>query len=552
MLFIVFSWIYIFLTCLAWGFSTLRLLNVERGSSIPLSKTKIEHILIVGLIVITSVLSLANIFVSLSSAEIHIIMITASIILGILNFRLIKKYITFILKKFEPTSVVIFIIFLVALLPFLKQAPQNYDTGLYHAQSIMWTQKYPIILGLGNLHTRLAFNSSVFVASAFYDLGVTSSMTILPINSFLVVLLIARGSALIHKKSTYSSISRIFETVAPLIIIFTAKEILSSSSPDITSLIITYNIVSTLMNYRYNLNTKIMLVVFFSFFSVTLKLSQAPNFLFVLYILLIKRNFSCKQITLYILVALLITLPWILRNIMLSGYIVFPFPEIDIFNYVWEIPHHKAYEIKSWILSWARVPHRPYQEVLGMKFSEWFTIWWSNLKTPEKFQFILTPLTSISALLLSKKYNHYKNLLLILFAGFLFWFSQAPTFRFGWSYTLLPPIVFTVILVPILKPLFKKGDCIYYKFAGFIISTLWASFMLFNNSSAYFKNLIFQEQLPSDVDLTAIENSRINATQPSQGNQCFNTPVEDLCTPTKANDVVFIKQNFKSGFKSLR
>ena len=47
----------------------------------------------------------------------------------------------------------------------------HYDTGLYHAQSIRWIEEYGVVKGLGNLHCRLAYNSSSFALSALYSMA---------------------------------------------------------------------------------------------------------------------------------------------------------------------------------------------------------------------------------------------------------------------------------------------------------------------------------------------------------------------------------------------
>ena len=47
----------------------------------------------------------------------------------------------------------------------------HYDTGLYHAQSIRWIEDYGVVKGLGNLHCRLAYNSSSFALSALYSMA---------------------------------------------------------------------------------------------------------------------------------------------------------------------------------------------------------------------------------------------------------------------------------------------------------------------------------------------------------------------------------------------
>ena len=48
--------------------------------------------------------------------------------------------------------------------------PGNYDSGLYHLNAIRWTNEYPLVPGLGNLHGRLAFNSSFFTYVAALNL----------------------------------------------------------------------------------------------------------------------------------------------------------------------------------------------------------------------------------------------------------------------------------------------------------------------------------------------------------------------------------------------
>ena len=46
-------------------------------------------------------------------------------------------------------------------------APMVDDSALYHAQAIQWHRESVIVLGLGNLHDRLAFNSHHFLLEAF-------------------------------------------------------------------------------------------------------------------------------------------------------------------------------------------------------------------------------------------------------------------------------------------------------------------------------------------------------------------------------------------------
>lgn len=75
--------------------------------------------------------------------------------------------------------------------------PTNYDSGLYHLSAIRWINEYPIVPGLGNLHGRLAFNSSFFTYVAALNLypyfGNGRSIA----NSFLMLLTFATLSELL-------------------------------------------------------------------------------------------------------------------------------------------------------------------------------------------------------------------------------------------------------------------------------------------------------------------------------------------------------------------
>ena len=62
---------------------------------------------------------------------------------------------------------------------------------------------------------------------------------------------------------------------------------------------------------------------------------------------------------------------------MLTGYIIYPMAEVDLFNFDWEVSKNSVLDIKRWITSWARIPMKNHDEVLAMPFKEWFSVWWN-------------------------------------------------------------------------------------------------------------------------------------------------------------------------------
>jgi hypothetical protein len=63
----------------------------------------------------------------------------------------------------------------------------NADSGLYHFTSVRWATSYPIVPGLGNLHYRLAFNSSYFLYVASLDIGAWAHESHHLANGFLLL-----------------------------------------------------------------------------------------------------------------------------------------------------------------------------------------------------------------------------------------------------------------------------------------------------------------------------------------------------------------------------
>jgi hypothetical protein len=45
----------------------------------------------------------------------------------------------------------------------------GYNNGLYYLQTFKWNREFPITVGLGNLHGRLAFNSILFLTAPLTD-----------------------------------------------------------------------------------------------------------------------------------------------------------------------------------------------------------------------------------------------------------------------------------------------------------------------------------------------------------------------------------------------
>lgn len=143
----------------------------------------------------------------------------------------------------------------------------------------------------------------------------------------------------------------------------------------------------------------------------------------------------------------MILLPWIVRNIILSGYLIYPLPGIDWFNFDWKIPQEIARTEVLTIQAWARDPGAAMDEVLARPFSTWLQLWFIE-KTANQKLIVLGAAVSpvIFALGLTAGHQAKKlgqersgNLVsgfLTVLLGAAYWLFTAPDIRFGYGFLL--------------------------------------------------------------------------------------------------------------------
>src|SRR5437867_8975681 len=135
------------------------------------------------------------------------------------------------------------------------RAPWNYDSGLYHFQMIRWLNEYAIVPGLGNLHTRLAFNQSYFLYPALLNVSPFFLKAYQAANSLLFLALV--GQLLFRSINPLmgSAELRIFSILMSAMVVKQGlRESLSSPSPDfaifIFGVVIVLWLVECLVYYR--------------------------------------------------------------------------------------------------------------------------------------------------------------------------------------------------------------------------------------------------------------------------------------------------------------
>jgi hypothetical protein len=440
MIFTILIWIYIFFLSTITGhlmFSTY--IHFIKSERVP--DPSLTELSVLGIVSIGVFLSYFSIFYKIGLFS-NILLI--SIVCIYIFFRR-KGLLYYFKRQFQKsiqysykTKLLLFLYFV--LLLFAAQSyPKISDTGLYHAQAIQWITNFKTIPGLGNLHGRFAYNNQSFLLEALFSLSFLKLRYFHLMNSYLLLItsfsLILSLHAIIHS----DRIKSLF--YAGLLILFQVFYLVSVSSPtpDIVSsagiwfIVITYlGRISAKGNNKFYWITLLLT----SFFLITVKLSTIPIILIAVLNLLKNDSPLLKRIFLISILGLIVMVPFFVRNYILSGYLVYPYPFINLFNPDWKIPVQYVQEMKSVIATHAQA--RDWQI---RPFSEWIPIWFSRLSTGFKILslfILLSPLLTITIFFIRRNIRNLFlsefRILMICFLAIIFWFFSAPNYRFIYGF----------------------------------------------------------------------------------------------------------------------
>ena len=323
----------------------------------------------------------------------------------------------------------------------------HYDTGLYHAQSIRWIEEYGIVKGLGNLHCRLAYNSSAFSLSALFSfsfLGIQSYHCMAGFFGLILAKVCGEiAEAFRRKRLILSDFARI-ACIYYLLIIF--DEMVSPASDYFTVLTIFYIVIRFLDLAEKKEESWIPygLLSLVAVYAMSLKLSAALILLLVVKpaAMLIKSR-NLRGIFFFIGLGTVAIAPYLIRNVIISGWLIYPFTAVDLFSVDWKIPKGIAdYDAKE-IQAWGRGIYDAAR--YGAPITSWFPEWLGGLGAVDKLSVLGAALSvpvSVAAafvIWIKRKKEMYDFLLAAATVNlsFLFWLFSAPLIRYGCVYVWL-------------------------------------------------------------------------------------------------------------------
>jgi hypothetical protein len=414
---------------------------------------------------------------------------------------------------------------------------KHFDSSLYHVQSIKWISEFPVVTGLGNLHGRFAFNSMFFPISALFSLNLEGQKEwlIFPLNSALFLIFLQWQFSNLKKSLKEEDIAKVLFILLMVFlpIIYLLKWV-GSPTPDFPSAILGMIILQWIVFERNNDDSNRRIIIIGTIITtITFKLSFVPM-LVLIPLFLLKRNWL-MDITKIFFMGILISIPFFIRNYIISGFLFYPFLTLDIFNPDWKIPASLVKVEADYIKAWAIRPNIiNTEETLKMSVFEWFPSWFMGMDHLMKLLLLICVLSLIFCMTAFMLRKNGPDIKWVFFLGvaFLFWFLQAPDPRF-----IFGTIFFTVAYFVYW---FTKSFLVFIpngNFKTYILTlTFVFGFLGFTNSIYYKMSLSYKDNLsqfifPSafykDFETTTIKeyNSPFHYFAPDRNQCCFNAPL---------------------------
>lgn len=423
------TWTVIFFILFSFGDMLLALYNriCERDEEYnPVDK------LLLGLCFLIIPLSVWSLWLPSNQVFLFIVFLVSVSYWAVCRKRLLCTY-DYIVKStkgaFSPFQSVLIILFVLFSLYFFTWQQDVYDSAFYHFQNIRWNEEYAVVPGVANLDDRFGFNSNYFLLSAIFSFRFLLGEAIYPLQPLVVTVV---GCWVLYELfiSKYE-VKRVIIFLSYMLLFGVSINFLGNTSTDILPNFIVFYIIARIVLYPKLLKTNCLIGVVLPVFLLTCKLSFFPIGLISIYLLYnLFREKKYKIVSFVVIAGLFILIPWLIRNVVISGYLVYPFYQIDLFSFDWKVPREVAIREKDYIFEvgyyFFRIALRyPNESVRDPLFI--------NILTDIIYLLTLCSFIFASYLMLKKGKeikSHIYLLYIVFFASVAVWVFGGPDIRF--------------------------------------------------------------------------------------------------------------------------
>lgn len=470
-----FVWIYLAFLCISFGGATMGLLHKK----LQIDSSHIFKNMFVGWCITTVICEYISVFCAINSWVVIALAILA-IIIDIIYLLLKREKWNWpeYIRTGKYTAILLFALLLIAYMSvstYIAPIKNPADTFGYHVQAVKWIEDFGCVKGIANLISRLGFNNSVW---CFYALGTMKGVITTRMHCALGFILALAGCYFIerlvqdvnklfstkvdesNKLDGFLVSEIIFEIAAIVYVINNAvagNEFFTDQPANVLVAFILLEWISETKDSENSVSRMALLSVLIVFLS-TIKLSMAVFVLIALWpIVIFIKHKDVKSLAMFGGMGFFMGLPFVIRNIIITGRFVYPSTALDVFKFSWKIPTPIVNIEKNLIYSFARDGSYSVERVWDKFDYSWILPWFKNASIVDVFLVLLNLFCIVIVLIVTAQRVGKKNgcvsmstQQLVVFGGcsvcFLYWFLSAPDSRFIKTVLVFFPICICVKL----------------------------------------------------------------------------------------------------------
>jgi len=424
-----------------------------------------DSVLMAGLVAVTVYAELFSLLYKVGAVANGILLAVCAVVLFLLHRQIRRSLGDWWRETSRIKKVLLPILFLLWAY-FSSRGYMAYDSDLYHAQSIRWMEEYGVVPGLGNLHERFAYNSAAFAVNALYSMKWLLGRSLHTASGFFALLLSATalelGRTWKEKKlrlADYAMIGAVYYLVTIW------DEVTAPSSDYLIMCTLFFIVIKWLLCLERDSSAageKLVpygLLCVAGVYALTLKLTAGLILLLVIKpAVSLIRGKRWREILLYLGLGLLVCLPWMARTVVISGWLLYPFPALDLFSVDWKMPAGPIAVDAAQIKTWGRALYDA--RLVDLPMHQWVPGWFSTTLSGMEKLLILGDLACIllfviyAVFSLVKKRKENLDVLLVLatvISSYAFWQYSAPILRYGYAYVLLVDLLMAGVILQKLR-----------------------------------------------------------------------------------------------------
>lgn len=515
MIMVLLSWIYIGLVCMAAGELVLAAAHRLTGVRGILADT-VPAAVISGMTFITVYAEIFSLFGGVG-AVCHLLLLLFMAVLYV-RFPALRKGLGRKLMGIRALAFsyegLLYLGLILLLAFFASRGTFHTDTNIYHAQAIRLIEEYGTVRGIANIQLHFGYNSAYLVFCAFFTLGWLLPQALHTTTGFLAALLLLYACFGLRRAGSHRRHAADGARVALILYILTNLTGLMSPATDYGTLLVVHYLLCAWLdaaeqaapetgaagrspgNPQHSLqppargaeeresalaDAKLMsfgMLSVLALFASSMKLSSAPLVLLALWpVVLGIRQHRGRWLLGFTGLGLLCFAPFLIRNVLLSGWLFYPFGALDLFQVVWKVPLPYLQVDAAQIKVWGRCLYDV--ALLDTPFREWFPIWWEAQQHYAQmllYADLLSPLLLGISFVMERRAGKRRGrpdgaMVLFLLAAslsLLFWFAEAPFVRYGLAFILTLPLVSAGIFVQTLRRGIS-GRAAFWKVPGVLV-----------------------------------------------------------------------------------